>query len=103
MINLREACYAELPSAAQLPARRMCDDPMHCTVFATDADYRRVRLQYLFAGATAKAGPFMWRGRAGTGAMGFLEWANTVTISGPIGGMAADLTASGGVACTRQK
>jgi hypothetical protein len=66
MINLREACYAELPSAAQLPARRMCDDPMHCTVFATDADYRRVRLQYLFAGATAKAGPFMWRGRAGS-------------------------------------
>jgi hypothetical protein len=27
----------------------MCDDPIHCTVFGTDADHRRVRLHYLFA------------------------------------------------------
>jgi ribosomal protein S18 acetylase RimI-like enzyme len=49
MIDLREACHAELPAAAQLLARGMCDDPMHCTVFRTDADRRRVRLHHLFA------------------------------------------------------
>src|SRR6516225_6725396 len=48
MIDLREACHDELPAAAQLLARGMCDDPMHCTVFRTDADHRRMRLQHLF-------------------------------------------------------
>src|SRR6516225_12499956 len=49
MIDLREACHAELPAAAQLLARGMCDDPMHCTVFGADADHRRLRLLRLFA------------------------------------------------------
>jgi hypothetical protein len=49
MIDLREACHAELPAAAQLLARGMCDDPMYCRVFGIDADHRRVRLCRLFA------------------------------------------------------
>jgi ribosomal protein S18 acetylase RimI-like enzyme len=49
MIDLREACHAEMPAAAKLLARGMCDDPMHCTVFGTDVDHRRVRLYQLFA------------------------------------------------------
>ena len=49
MIDLREASHAELPAAAQLLARGMCDDPMHCTVFGANAAHRRVRLHHLFA------------------------------------------------------
>jgi GNAT superfamily N-acetyltransferase len=49
MIDLREASPAELPAAAQLLARGMCDDPMYCTVFGADADHRRLRLLNLFA------------------------------------------------------
>lgn len=49
MIDLREASAADLPAAAQLLARGMRDDPMHCTVFGADADRRRLRLHCLFA------------------------------------------------------
>jgi ribosomal protein S18 acetylase RimI-like enzyme len=49
MIDLREASPTELPAAAQLLARGMRDDPMHCTVFGTNADHRQVRLHHLFA------------------------------------------------------
>jgi GNAT superfamily N-acetyltransferase len=49
MIDLREAAHAELPSAPRLLARGMCDDPLHRTVFGTDADHRRLRLLHLFA------------------------------------------------------
>ena len=49
MIDLREASPAELPAAAQLLARGMCDDPMHRTVFGANAAHRRVRLHHLFA------------------------------------------------------
>ena len=49
MIDLREASHPELPAAAYLLARGMCDDPMHRTVFGADADHRRLRLLRLFA------------------------------------------------------
>jgi ribosomal protein S18 acetylase RimI-like enzyme len=48
MIHVREANYTELPAAAQLLSRGMCDDPMHCTVFGVNAEYRRKRLHRLF-------------------------------------------------------
>jgi len=85
MINLREACHAELRSAAQLLARGMCDDPMHCTVFGTDPDYRRVRLHYVFAALRPRRCPSCGVDEVGADTMGFLEWARTVTISGQIG------------------
>jgi len=48
MIELREACHAELPAAAQLLAIGMCDDPIFCAVFGSDQDHRRIRLHRLF-------------------------------------------------------
>jgi ribosomal protein S18 acetylase RimI-like enzyme len=49
LIELRDACTTELPAAAQLLAIAMCDDPIFCAVFGTNADHRRVRLHRLFA------------------------------------------------------
>jgi ribosomal protein S18 acetylase RimI-like enzyme len=49
MIELREAGHTDLPAAAQLLAMGMCDDPIFCAVFGTDADHRRMRLHRLFA------------------------------------------------------
>jgi GNAT superfamily N-acetyltransferase len=56
MIDLREASDAELPAAARLLARGMCDDPMHCTVFGADADHRRLSLYRLFAALLPQMG-----------------------------------------------
>ena len=50
MIELRELHRAELTAAAQLLARSMRDDPMHCAVFGPDP-IRRVSRLDLFFGA----------------------------------------------------
>jgi ribosomal protein S18 acetylase RimI-like enzyme len=49
MIEVREAEPALLPAAAQLLAMGMCDDPIFCAVFGSEADHRRIRLHRLFA------------------------------------------------------
>jgi GNAT superfamily N-acetyltransferase len=49
MLEIREAHRTELPAAAQLLARGMRDDPMHCAVFGTDPEHRLGRLHRFFA------------------------------------------------------
>jgi ribosomal protein S18 acetylase RimI-like enzyme len=48
MIELRELHGAELTPAAQLLARAMRDDPIHCAVFGPDAGRRLGRLSVFF-------------------------------------------------------
>lgn len=49
ILKIRELRPAELRPAAQLLARGMRDDPMHCVVFGNDADHRLDRLQSFFS------------------------------------------------------
>ncbi len=48
MIVVRDLLPAELSAAAQLLARGMRDDPMHCAVFGPDAAHRQERLGRFF-------------------------------------------------------
>jgi len=56
MIELRELHAAELPAAAELLARGMRDDPMHCTVFGPAAGHRLDRLRRFFAALLPRMG-----------------------------------------------
>lgn len=47
-LEIREAHTSKLPVLAQLLARGMRDDPMHCTVFGADAGHRYECLRRFF-------------------------------------------------------
>jgi GNAT superfamily N-acetyltransferase len=50
MIVVRDLLRTELSAAAQLLARGMRDDPMHCVVFGPDPAHRQERLGRFFGG-----------------------------------------------------
>lgn len=56
MMELRELSCPELPMAAQMLARGMCDDPMHRTVFGPSSIRRLERLRRFFTSLLPRMG-----------------------------------------------